>query len=468
MEALRKAEEAKRRTQQQEQPAPGTPVVAGTQQSSPITNGGTSPKASRLTLEEREPALTPEYIPDNFGGERDEQVDIRQDTYAPQAEAYAPPAPERTSPRTLAKKQQSAAASVFVAKQKPAHNRKIVTILVIVMVLMLPVGGGVLWYLQTMSPASVGINPAITNYDLSTRGFLGDQPPVAPATETPATEASTEQNLAAVTPENSAASTENPIVAGATPESAVESEPALAATLTQQTPLLPPATVTPAAVTAADPAASAQVGVLEITRSGGSRTLNPDLVTAYSRLQSGDLLVAGQLYQEVLNGQPNNRDALLGLAMIHLRQGDQIQAGELYARLVQLNPRDPLAQAGLLQTVQTANPAEQETKLKALLDEYPDVAPLALALGNLYASQQRWSEAQEAYYNALLSAGRNTDGPVHPDYAFNLAVSLEQLNQKKAALDYYRQAQTLALDVTPGFDPQLLNSRLAYLEQNQP
>jgi hypothetical protein len=58
---------------------------------------------------------------------------------------------------------------------------------------------------------------------------------------------------------------------------------------------------------------------------------------------------------------------------------------------------------------------------------------------------------------------------VHPDYAFNLAVSLEQLNEPRAALDYYRRAQALATEVTPGFDPQLLNSRLDYLStQAQP
>ncbi|MGV3590440.1 MAG: tetratricopeptide repeat protein, partial [Gammaproteobacteria bacterium] len=55
-------------------------------------------------------------------------------------------------------------------------------------------------------------------------------------------------------------------------------------------------------------------------------------------------------------------------------------------------------------------------------------------LGNHYAAQGRWSEAQGAYYNALLTARRSAGGPVHPDYAFNLAVSLEQLNQPQAGV----------------------------------
>jgi tetratricopeptide (TPR) repeat protein len=195
--------------------------------------------------------------------------------------------------------------------------------------------------------------------------------------------------------------------------------------------------------------------------------LDPDLVVAYESLQSGDLATAGRLYQQLLDVRPNNRDALLGLALIHQRQDDSVRARELYARLLQLNPRDALAQTGLLQTMRITDPAEHESALKMLISRYPDVAQLTLALGNLYASQQRWSEAQGAYYNALLIASRGA-GPVNPDYAFNLAVSLDQLGKPAAALDYYRQAQAMARDVTPGFDPQQLTSRLAHLEQAQP
>ena len=43
----------------------------------------------------------------------------------------------------------------FAAKQKPARSRKTLTVLVIVMVLMVPVGGGVLWYLQSASMPSI-------------------------------------------------------------------------------------------------------------------------------------------------------------------------------------------------------------------------------------------------------------------------------------------------------------------------
>ncbi len=489
MEALRKAEEAKRRMQQEEQAASSkdSRVTPGVQPS------GSGSAGSAFSLEEREPDVTPDYILDNFTQPQDQATTPEPVSEPPLPEAapepdYArePTAERDTGARTLARRQQrAAAASVFVAKQNPGRNRKTLTILVIVMVLMIPVGGGVLWYLQSASAPSMGVNPTIAAYDLSSRGFIGETP--APAAGAPeaavvGTVAATATDVqATVTEEETVATAE---IAPAETATATATPDEIATTPAAEEPIpdsavavvSPPQALVEAPDSTTDAAAGSSItlpetsatGVLEVSRSGGTRQINPQLVSAYDRLQAGDLLVAGQLYQEVLMELPNNRDALLGLALVSLRQGELVAARERYARVLQLNPRDPLGHTGLLQTMQVTDPIEHESALKMLIGDYPDVAQLSLALGNLYASQQRWSEAQVAYYNALLTASRTSGGSVHPDYAFNLAISLEQLNQKKAALDYYRQARTLALAVTPGFDPQLLNSRIATLEQDQP
>jgi TolA-binding protein len=493
MEALRKAEEAKRRMQQEEQTAatgrdtgesPGVPAAASSTRRE---------AASPFTLEDRED-LTPEFIRDNFTTTQSQADATPPDE--PAAIAPRAPEPEYTpepepSARNLARrKQRAAAASVFQAKQSPSRNRKTLTILVIVMVLTIPLGGGVLWYLQSMPSSSIGVNPSLANYDLSSRSSSDTAPPAAApeavATTAPGATTGTaaEAQTAAVEPAAPEATTsDEPTLAEASPPNAPEEAPAapivesvpepiaqIAAATTPPVPspnaLVPAPTILEDASSALAPAEPR--GVLEISRTRGTRQVNPDLVTAYESLQSGDLATASRLYQQLLDLLPNNRDALLGLALIHQRQNEAARARELYARLLQLNPRDALAQTGLLQTMQITDPAEHESALKGLIGQYPDVAQLTLALGNLYASQQRWSEAQGAYYNALLTASRGTGGPVNPDYAFNLAVSLEQLDKPKAALDYYRQAEALAREVRPGFDVQQLNSRLAHLEQAQP
>lgn len=509
MEALRKAEEAKRKGQlephqkdQADSEAPRPPRQAGRVQQA-------------FTLEEREPAVTPEYIRDNFvaqppastntgnlsqfddlpGEEPDDigtpanEGDGELQSYLstePEAEDLTPPSPRHPIAGHGATRQQQAAASIFTAKRTPPKNRAVKIMAASSLALLLPLGGGLWWYLGNTASSGILLTPQVANIDLSNRGFLDENPPPTAAAIDPATAApDTALTEAAQEPESTSAvaSIDNGIsqpqevaaVAGAeTPPVATPLAPPVAAA-GENPAVAPQPPVAPNTVATAAPATTSVLGLpdtsarpsLQISRSSATRQENPQLVSAYAMLQRGDLLAAAQLYQEVLGEYPNNRDALLGQAQVSMRQDDVAAARTGYARLLQLNPRDPLARTGLLQTMQGVNPQEHESELKTLLAEFPDVAPLSYALGNLYAGQRRWSEAQAAYFSALLAA-RRSGGAIHPDYAFNLAVSLEQLNQPTAALDYYRQANSLALEITPGFDPGLLRSRLAYLEQNQP
>jgi len=78
-------------------------------------------------------------------------------------------------------------------------------------------------------------------------------------------------------------------------------------------------------------------------------------------------------------------------------------------------------------------------------------------LGNVYAAQGRWNEAQSAYFDAQRQE------PDSPDYAFNLAVSLEHINQPRAALDYYQRALKLMQTKGASFDVAQLKSRIQQL-----
>ena len=70
--------------------------------------------------------------------------------------------------------------------------------------------------------------------------------------------------------------------------------------------------------------------------------------------------------------------------------------------------------------------------MKLLLDQNPDSPQVHFSLGGFYAGQSRWPEAQQAFFDAYTADKNNAD------YAYNLAVSLEQLGQAKAALSHYR------------------------------
>ncbi|HHH36512.1 MAG TPA: tetratricopeptide repeat protein [Gammaproteobacteria bacterium] len=168
------------------------------------------------------------------------------------------------------------------------------------------------------------------------------------------------------------------------------------------------------------------------------RTIRPPvfplLQQAYAAFGEGRLDEARHLYAQVRRLEPDNRDALLGLAAVALRSGHLEEARRLYRRCLEIEPKDPVARAGLLSLQTAVDPVAREAGLKSLLQEAGDSAPVHFALGNLYAQQQRWAAAQAAYFRALQAA------PGNADYAYNLAVSLEHLGRRREALDFYRRA----------------------------
>lgn len=203
-----------------------------------------------------------------------------------------------------------------------------------------------------------------------------------------------------------------------------------------------------------------------------SRTENPGgvdpvLRDAYAAFQRDNYAVARDLYQQVLSNTPRNRDALLGLAAIANRNGEVSLAMELYSRLLARDPSDAVARAGLLGLRSIGGPEQQERELRRLRELHPEVAPVAYALGNFYATQDRWSDAQRYYFNALQQAKVDAlQGlPVNPDYAFNLAVSLEHLNQSAAAETYYREAIAYAAEFPASFDVSIARNRLLSLAE---
>jgi tetratricopeptide (TPR) repeat protein len=187
--------------------------------------------------------------------------------------------------------------------------------------------------------------------------------------------------------------------------------------------------------------------------------VDPLVQQGYQAFQKNDLAGARDSYQKALAREPNNRDALLGLAAIDVRNGQLESAEARYLRLLEADPRDSQAVAGLVALRGRLDPAASESRLKTLIANQPASAELQFALGNQYAQQSRWSEAQAAYFKAY------SIDPENADYTFNLAVSLDQLHQKKPALDYYQRALTLAGKRAPTFDPAQARARVQELSK---
>ncbi len=186
--------------------------------------------------------------------------------------------------------------------------------------------------------------------------------------------------------------------------------------------------------------------------------VHPRVEAGYAAYQAGRMDDARGDYQQALRDEPANRDALLGLAAVEVRAGRYEAADALYRRLLQADPRDAHAHAGMMALRgQQLDPVAAESRLKTLLASDQESGVLHFALGNQYAQQGRWAEARQAYLRAAAS------DPENPDYAYNLAVSLEHLRLSAAALENYRRALALALRRNASFDPATVQARAQQL-----
>lgn len=225
--------------------------------------------------------------------------------------------------------------------------------------------------------------------------------------------------------------------------------------------------IAPAQVAASIPAGSAQTRhhsrpTVKSHRPEGSNTpvlveqhqeepIDPLLSNAYLAYRGGKFDQAQQLYREVNNLDARNMDAILGLAAIAQRRGEDNMAAHYYAQALALDPRNAVANAGMSALTTGDN---RESRLKILINGQPDSSTLYFALGNRYAEQARWGEAQQAYFNAYRLE------PDNAELAFNLAISLDRLGQNKPAAEYYQRALQLDPDQSAGFDHKKISQRI--------
>ncbi|HSI25592.1 MAG TPA: tetratricopeptide repeat protein [Methylotenera sp.] len=200
---------------------------------------------------------------------------------------------------------------------------------------------------------------------------------------------------------------------------------------------------------------------ISVTKSTPAPSVNPALLSAYDAYNAGNDVEAQKLYKQVLRSDIRNVDALLGLGAIASRQGRVADANGWYGKVLEVDPRNSIAKTAMLDSSLMSNPSfgnelTNETNLKNMLAKQPDDANLHVALGNLYAEQNQWPAAQQAYFEAY-SLNKTTDN------AYNLAVSLDQMGKPKLALPYYIRALEQATDAS-NIDKAALQARISAIQ----
>jgi len=198
----------------------------------------------------------------------------------------------------------------------------------------------------------------------------------------------------------------------------------------------------------------------EVSTTRPAPQVHANVATGYAAYVAGDLAAARTEYEKALKEEPASRDALLGLAALDVRAGRFESAEASYLRLLQADPRDSHAAAALIALrAGRSDPVSGESRVKSMLADTPGAHVLNFTLGNQLAQQGRWAEAQQEYFKAFSAE------PDNADFAYNLAVSLDQLRQPKPALEYYRRAIALAKARGGRFDVAAAESRVVQLSR---
>jgi tetratricopeptide (TPR) repeat protein len=140
-----------------------------------------------------------------------------------------------------------------------------------------------------------------------------------------------------------------------------------------------------------------EADAIEVPKDIGDST---ELSLTYARWMEDvkNLPEARRHYSEVAERKPKNIEAVLGLARIDLVSGMNYEAEQGFLRALRLDPNSPVA---------------------------------LHALGQFYASQQRWPEAVEVLNKAMLAA------PAERQYRYDLAVALVRVGDINGAMPHF-------------------------------
>lgn len=191
------------------------------------------------------------------------------------------------------------------------------------------------------------------------------------------------------------------------------------------------------------------------------KTLTALVYEAYDLYQKGEYELSLSKYTQAYRQSPINQDVLLGMVATHTKLGQPDLANVYHQKLKNLGfEQDGKVTTDASKALSDRPIPPTPNLLLAQLKKTPNDAQLNFAVATLFAKQGDWQKAQNYYFKAHQFA------PNNPNYAFNLAVSLEHLGHSKTALSFYKKTKNL-MQVSPSsVNPMIVAKRLDVLSQH--
>ena len=157
-----------------------------------------------------------------------------------------------------------------------------------------------------------------------------------------------------------------------------------------------------------------------------------ELNNAYNALMAGENQQAIETYKKVLASNPENQDALFGIASIYHRTGDIEHARPYYAQLLKVNPMHKEGLNNFLALMSDEAPQEALAELDRLEQRNPDFSPIPAQQSLVLSKLGYIDQAREKMLRAIELSPENLT------YKYNLAVMLDKNGDYTNAADLYR------------------------------
>jgi Flp pilus assembly protein TadD len=159
---------------------------------------------------------------------------------------------------------------------------------------------------------------------------------------------------------------------------------------------------------------------------------NYELNQAYTSLMGGDTSTAISIYKNILSAEPEDQDALFGLAATYHRVGELNKARPYYGRLLKLNPHHREGLNNFLSLISDESPQEALAELERLEQRNPDFSPIPAQQAILLDKMGFYEQARDKMLRAMELAPENIT------YKYNLAVMLDRQGRYADAGGLYR------------------------------
>ena len=158
-----------------------------------------------------------------------------------------------------------------------------------------------------------------------------------------------------------------------------------------------------------------------------------ELEKAYDAFMAGNTQAAIESYKAVLSAEPQNKDALFGVATTYHRVGLLDEARRYYGQLLAIDPYNRDALNNFFVLVGEESPQDALRQMSALEARNPGFSPIPAQMALLYEKLGDLQKAVTTMRRAVSYAPENIS------YRYNLAILCDHADERQEAMKIYQE-----------------------------